>query len=179
MQAEDTMKDRKYKFTWDFIGNVELGRPHLGHETRIEVYRLFHYAMRDVLEEEYGTEISDRIFYKTGFLAGKFFCERFIGQHEDVNKFITKLQQILIDFNVGILRIEEADIEKGEFTLTVAEDVDCSGLPDMGHAVCTYDEGFIAGILYVQTGKEFRVREVDCWATGDRTCRFEIRPPSA
>ncbi|HEX3001497.1 MAG TPA: 4-vinyl reductase, partial [Methanoregula sp.] len=53
-----------------------------------------------------------------------------------------------------------------------SEDLDCSGLPDIGHAVCTYDEGFIAGLLEAFTGKQFKVVEVDCWCTGDRTCRF-------
>jgi len=62
------------------------------------------------------------------------------------------------------------------FTLTVAEDLDCSGLPVIGHAVCEYDEGFIAGILGCYTGRPFTAREIDCWATGERTCRFEVTP---
>ena len=32
--------------------------------------------------------------------------------------------------------------------------------------------GFIAGLLESFTGKAFRVKEIDCWCTGDRTCRF-------
>ena len=62
------------------------------------------------------------------------------------------------------------------FTLTVSEDLDCSGLPIYGETVCNYDEGFIAGIFYVYTGKEFNVKEIDCWSTGDRTCRFTVNP---
>jgi predicted hydrocarbon binding protein len=57
----------------------------------------------------------------------------------------------------------------------LSEDLDCSGLPIFGESVCDYDEGFIAGILEQYTGKKFLVKEVDCWATGDRTCRFEVR----
>ncbi|MEG0016657.1 MAG: 4-vinyl reductase, partial [Gordonibacter sp.] len=38
--------------------------------------------------------------------------------------------------------------------------------------VCTYDEGFLAGILNVYSGKTYRVREIDCWANGARVCRF-------
>jgi predicted hydrocarbon binding protein len=38
--------------------------------------------------------------------------------------------------------------------------------------VCTYDEGFIAGILERYTGKPFNVKEIDCWASGGRICRF-------
>ena len=54
----------------------------------------------------------------------------------------------------------------------VAEDADCSGLPVLGETVCNYDEGFIAGILSVYSGKQYTAIEVDCWATGDRVCRF-------
>jgi len=35
-----------------------------------------------------------------------------------------------------------------------------------------YDEGFIAGLLESFAGAPFKVKEVDCWCTGDRTCRF-------
>ena len=34
-------------------------------------------------------------------------------------------------------------------------------------------EGFIAALLESFTGKKFTVKEIDCWCTGDRTCRFE------
>ncbi|MGE9985602.1 V4R domain-containing protein, partial [Desulfovibrio sp. SGI.169] len=67
------MKSRPYRFSWDFIGDVEDGRLNLGNSTRIEVYRLFQYTLRDVLEARYGTEESDRILYEAGYLAGKNF----------------------------------------------------------------------------------------------------------
>lgn len=51
-----------------------------------------------------------------------------------------------------------------------------TGLPVKGKTVCEYDEGFIAGILHAYTGKEFSAIEIDCWATGDRTCRFNVKP---
>ena len=73
---------------------------------------------------------------------------------------------------IGILRIEEADLDALSFTLTVEEDLDCSGLPVSDETVCEYDEGFIAGILNTYTGKNFVVKEVDCWASGERVCRF-------
>ena len=73
-------------------------------------------------------------------------------------------------------RILEIDAENLIFKLTVAEDLDCSGLPACGEQVCTYDEGFIAGLLLAHTGREFTVKELDCWSSGDRVCRFEARP---
>ncbi len=61
-------------------------------------------------------------------------------------------------------------METHHFTLTVAEDLDCSGLPMIDEEICVYDEGFIAGLLLAQTGVEFSVKEVDCWCSGDRVC---------
>jgi len=57
--------------------------------------------------------------------------------------------------------------------MTVGEDLDCSGLPITGETICHYDEGFIAGILKAYTKQNYVVREVDCWSTGARICRFK------
>ena len=76
---------------------------------------------------------------------------------------------------IGILRIEEASLEDLKITLTISEDLDCSGLPELQYEVCTYDEGFVAGILEKFAGVRFEVKEVDCWCTGDRTCRFKAK----
>ena len=76
------------------------------------------------------------------------------------------------ELKIGVLRIEDVNEETGKIILTVAEDADCSGLPVLGETVCNYDEGFIAGILSLYSGKPYTAVEVDCWATGDRVCRF-------
>jgi len=54
----------------------------------------------------------------------------------------------------------------------VSEDLDCSGLPELDYEICSYDEGFISALLECFSGMKFIVKEVDCWCTGDRTCRF-------
>jgi uncharacterized protein len=166
------MVDRKYQFSWDLLGDIALGRPNLGKNMRLEVYRLMQYVFRDVLEQHVGTDKTDQIFYEAGKLAGSQFYKQFFSGMEDFNVFIKSLQQTLRDMGIGILRIEEAEMEKGTLVLTVSEDLDCSGLPELDYEVCVYDEGFIAGLLESFTGIPFKVKEVDCWCTGDRTCRF-------
>jgi uncharacterized protein len=47
--------EHKYAFSWDLLGDLELGRPNLGNMTRLEVYRLMQFCFRDVLEARYGT----------------------------------------------------------------------------------------------------------------------------
>lgn len=76
------------------------------------------------------------------------------------------------DLNIGLLRMEKIDVQNGEFIFTIAEDLDCSGLPELDYEICTYDEGLLSGLLESFTGKKFNVKEIDCWCTGDRTCRF-------
>lgn len=163
---------RKYQFTWDLLGNIAEGRPHLGPNTRIEVYRLLQFCFRDVIEHELGTDSADRIFYKAGKLAGEHFYKNMLRPVDNINDFVKQLQEVLKDLGIGILRIEEADLEKGVIVLTVSEDLDCSGLPELDYEICIYDEGFITALMESFTGKKFKVKEVDCWCTGDRTCRF-------
>ncbi|MBU1235572.1 MAG: 4-vinyl reductase [Gammaproteobacteria bacterium] len=164
--------DRKYGFFWDLLGNLDEGRPNLGYTTRVEVYRLMQFCFRDILEQDYGAEKADELFYRAGFLAGTHFYNNVIGEVTDLGVFVRKLQDALKDMSIGVLRVEEEDLANGKLTLTVSEDLDCSGLPELSYEVCTYDEGFIAALLESFSGKKFHVKEVDCWCTGDRTCRF-------
>jgi predicted hydrocarbon binding protein len=164
--------DRKYLFDWKLMGDLELGRPNLGKTTRLEVYRLMQFTFRDVLEKRYGTQAADEIFYEAGHMAGHAFYENMLGELSSFDEFAHKLQQVLREMGIGILRIEKADLEKGSFVLTVSEDLDCSGLPEMDYESCVYDEGFISGLMESFSGQPFKVNEIDCWCSGDRTCRF-------
>ncbi|WP_291329854.1 V4R domain-containing protein [Desulfovibrio sp. UCD-KL4C] len=166
------MKERKYKFSWDLIGDLELGRPNLGPYARLEVYRLMQFSFRDILEKNYGTEKADELFYESGKLAGEEMFKKFFSELTNFNEYVKVLQTALREMGVGILKVEEADLEVGRFVLTVSEDLDCSGLPELDYEICAYDEGFIAGLMESFTGSKFEVKEVDCWCTGDRTCRF-------
>jgi uncharacterized protein len=166
-------KKLKYEFSWDLLGDISAGRPNLGNTTRLEVYRLMQFTLREILEKSVGTEEADRIFYESGKLAGKSFYKNLIGQCDELDVFISKLQTLLKEMGIGILRVEKSEPEEGKFVLTVSEDLDCSGLPVLDYEICVYDEGFISGLLESFTNTEFNVKEIDCWCTGDRTCRFK------
>lgn len=164
---------RKYAFTWDVIGSdMEKARPKLGVHTKVEVYRLLQFTLRDVLEQHYGTEAADALFFEAGVLAGKAFFTRYCANVSDLGELAKAVQDQFRELGMGIVRFEKADEESLQFQLTVDEDLDCSGLPDTSEHICVYDEGFIKGILDSFAGKEFTVREIDCWCSGARTCRF-------
>ncbi len=120
-----------------------------------------------------GAKMATEIFFDAGFNSGRAIYENLLDNPKSIDELVSRLQKILKDLNIGLLRIEKADLDNLKFTLTVSEDLDCSGLPLMDEAICTFDEGLIAGLFQSFTGKPFNVEEVDCWCTGDRVCRFQ------
>lgn len=166
------------QFDWSMLGDIAEGRPNLGNTMSVAVYRLMQFTLRDVIIKEYGPEVANRIYYEAGRSAGREFFKNLVTQKTDFNEFVVEVQKLLSDLNIGILRVEKADMENMNFILTVAEDLDCSGLPISDENICTYDEGFINGLFLEFTGKEFDVKEIDCWCSGDRVCRFDIKPRS-
>jgi len=168
---------RKYQFNWDnTVGaDMSLARPSLGPSTRVEVYRLFQFTLRDILEQHYGTEMADNLFREAGVMAGKAFFGKFLSGAQDVSNLAVKMQDSFNALGIGIFRMENATEDNSHFILTMGEDLDCSGLPDTSDVVCVYDEGFIQGVLESFSGMNYNVREVDCWCTGARTCRFEAK----
>lgn len=166
------MSEPHHIFSWEKLGNIKEGREDLGEEMPVLVYRLLEYSMNHVLAAEFGTERADELFRQAGFLAGSEFAKNVLDLSLPLEEFMAKLQKGLKDLKIGILRVEEITDEAEQITLTVAQDLDCSGLPPTDEVVCNYDEGFFAGILKAYTKKEYHVREIDCWSSGDRVCRF-------
>ena len=170
---ENVFKPKTHNdFVWENLGDISEGRGDLGEAMPVLVYRLMQFTMLDVLTKAYGSEKANDHFRDAGFLAGTEFAKNVLDLKVDFNSFVANLQKALQELKVGILRMEDFNMESGEVVLSVEQDLDCSGLPITNENVCSYDEGFIAGILESYTGKKYRVREVDCWASGARTCRF-------
>ncbi len=163
------------KFSWDSIGDIKDGRCNLGEDMPVYVYRLFQFTMRDELTRKFGKGVAIEVFRDAGYLAGVEFANRLLTLTLPFEEFISELQKVLEDSKIGILRIEKFDNETGYAVITVGEDLDCSGLPITGDTVCNYDEGFLAGVLKEYTKQNYIVREVDCWASGARVCRFEAK----
>lgn len=166
-------EESHYKFKWHKLGDIAEGRPNMGPVVPVAVYRLLEYSVNNVLFDLYGAEQANEIFRKAGFLAATEFAQNCLPLDGDQDEFLLAVQQQLRELKIGVFRVERLDVEKGEVTITVYEDLDCSGLPPTHELVCNYDEGFIAGLLEAYFHKPFTVREVDCWSKGDRVCRFK------
>ncbi|MGQ9920911.1 MAG: V4R domain-containing protein [Desulfobacca sp.] len=167
-------------FCWENLGDLEIGRPNLGGSAPVLVYRLMQYALKAVLAQKLGVAATKEIFRQAGRLAGAEFCRNVLDTSLPLDRFLLELGNKLAEWKIGVLQIEDIEPDTLEMTLTVAEDLDCSGLHVCEQTLCDYDEGFLAGILSSYTGQEFHVEEISCWALGDRTCRFKVTmvPPA-
>ena len=166
------MQDQKPIKFEDYLQFDEGSRGNLGEELPVIVYRLLEYSLKDELIERFGKETQIDIFRQAGRKAGEYFAKKLLDMNQPLDQFVSQLQAKMQEMKIGVLRIEDVDEASGRIILTVAEDADCSGLPVLGETVCNYDEGFISGILSLYSGKPYTAVEVDCWATGDRVCRF-------
>ena len=156
----------------EYLQFDEKSRENLGEELPVLVYRMLEYSLKEELCTRFGKEVQVDIFRKAGRMAGDNFAKKMLNLDQPLDQFVSELQKKLEELKIGVLRIEDVDEASGRIILTVSEDADCSGLPILGETVCNYDEGFISGILSVYSGKVYTAVEVDCWATGDRVCRF-------
>ena len=133
-------------------------RPTLGGTVPIQLYRAVRLlAFREVL----GSEISAAILSVSGRSVAQKMRVR------NVQELICALQ----DLSVGKLSsLEQTD---DRVVLVATECATCSGLPNIGEAVCHFETGFIAGGLEEVLGGRVKVVETQCWGLGDRVCRWE------
>ncbi|MBW2732603.1 MAG: 4-vinyl reductase [Deltaproteobacteria bacterium] len=171
MFKEDRTETR---FRWEDIGDVTMGRPTLGGSVPVEAYRLMKYALRDVLIAEFDPYRASDFLSRAGRRAGRELCRQYLDADQDIEDFLEELGERMIQLKMGILVIEKLDRISMDMVLTVAEDLDCSGLPNSDETVCAFDEGLFSGVLEEYAGQSFVVKEVDCWANGDHVCRFAI-----
>lgn len=170
------MNNQKGTFTFntDMLKGIEKGRDNLGETMPVVVYRLLEYTMREAIASRFGDETCIEVFREAGRIAGEAFYKMYLLDAKSVNDLFSKWQTAFSALKIGIIRVESLQ-ESGDAVVTVSEDLDCSGLPILGEVVCHYDEGFIEGIMRSYSGKKYQATEVDCWAKGDRVCRFEVK----
>ena len=165
--------ERRYPFLCLFLGGLNEGRPTLGRYARLEAYRLMQYTIRDVLEERLGTQQVEGLFYQAGQLAGKEFYQHMIGETHEGQWLLRRLQQVLREMGLGLLRLEEAAPDNSRFVFVLKEDLDCSGGPVKGYSTCFFDAGVFSGVLEAFFHQPYDVVETECWNRGDERCRFE------
>lgn len=162
-----------YTFNWDKLNYSDKGRKNLGSTTPVMVLRMLEYSLRHVLYEEFGSEKTDSIFREAGYLTGKEYAKNKLPLDSDSSKFLSSFVEDMLELKIGIVRVELADFSKGEFTIAIYEDMDCSGLPASNEVVCCYTEGLLSGVMESYLNRPIEFKEIDCWASGERVCRFK------
>lgn len=170
----NSVNQRPFPFDWSLLGDIDTGREKLGDSMPVAVYRLFEYTMRDAVSARFGEVECVEVFRDAGRLAGEHFYKQFLSDATDKNDLFAKWQAAFSNMQIGIIRVESLE-ENGDAVITVSEDLDCSGLPVIGSTVCYYDEGFISGVMSTYSHMPYSAKEVDCWAKGDRVCRFNVK----
>ena len=161
------------------VGDLKKGRPTLGNQMRVSVYRLLVFSMKAVMKDDLGKEKADYLFYKAGLLAGKTIFRGILKDERKDFNLIDEIKDLLLRCQIGLFEVKHYDEASRTFTFVVNEDLDCSGLPIDGEAKCSFDEGLISGILADYFGEEFVTTEIGCWATGEKSCIFRSSPAAA
>jgi predicted hydrocarbon binding protein len=167
---------RHSSFSWADLGDIAAGRGDLGPDLPVLVYRLMQYTMLDAITADLGEEAANGYFKKAGALAGAEFARNVLDLELPVKEFLAGLQLRLRELKICVFRVESLDDHDGRLVITAAQDLDCSGLPVTNETVCKYDEGFFSGIFGAYFKRPYDMVEVDCWANGNRVCRFQGGP---
>lgn len=157
------------------IGNISLGRMDLGETTSVYAYRLFQASMRKTLEDMYGEGEMQFALQNIGKLAGEMFAREMLDVSMPFSDFLLQIGDRLEELKIGIMTVEQVDLENLGAVVKLSNDLDCSGIENCGETLCQYDEGFFAGIMKEYAQRNYAVTETDCWGTGEGFCRFEIK----
>ncbi|MCX7598193.1 MAG: hypothetical protein N2512_04925, partial [Armatimonadetes bacterium] len=139
---------------------VECHRPTMGDAVSLYYLR----AVRLLgCREIFGPRLNSRLLQQAGRRAASRL------EFRDLDDVLACLQRMM----VGVPRV----VSKDEDALIFEEDecAVCSGLANLGEAVCSFEAGLLAGALEQIRCKPVTAAEVKCWGLGDRVCRFEAR----
>ncbi len=163
------------EFDWQSIGDINNGRQNLGEDMPVFLFRLFQYNIKNELLKYHDKETVSKILRDTGRSAGVAFAKKLLNLDLPTEDFLDNVSKVFNQCKIANVRIEDVNNETGEITLAVYDDVSCSGVPVTGETVCKYDEGVLEGIFQTYSNKNYYVKEIDCWATGAKICRFNAK----
>lgn len=156
-----SLEEARTQHPLDVPGIFHHERPTMGGSVPISLYRAVRLlSFRELL----GTKLSNAMLH----LAGQTVAEKL-----GVNG-LKDATQALGDLAIAKTTVEE---ESGSrIVLAATECATCSGMPNIGEAICSFEAGLLAGGLRDSfDGKRVNVVETNCWGLGDRICRWEAK----
>ena len=113
-----------------------------------------------------GSHAADILWYSSGKDLGTLLVDK------GLIKSVDDVTRVLLDQRIGIVDVVKESSNRTR--IHVYECMTCSGIPNIGKAVCHFEGGVIAGILTKLMGSEARAIETHCWGKGNRFCGFDI-----
>jgi len=126
-------------------------------------FRLVRYAE---IEKYVGRAAANTLWYNAGKTLGELVVSRgLIKSVDDLIKFV-------VEQRIGLVDVVSESSNRAR--VHVYECISCSGIPNVGHPVCYFEGGLIAGVLGKLMGRRCRARETHCWGNGYSFCGFDV-----
>ncbi len=98
--------ERNNQYSWDTISGAQTG-PDAA--TAVEAYRLFQYAIHNILEFRFGSGATEEILRESGIMAGKTFYSKYGDRIADLNGLTRFLQEKYREMGIGEIKFDNTD----------------------------------------------------------------------
>lgn len=131
-----------------------------------EFFRLIFHTLRISLLSQ-GVDI-DPILREAGLKVGEALYEKV--KDPDLNTFLGNIANFWQTHSLGNVEVKTLN----PLTISVQDCFECSGLPYLGRPACAFDSGILESLFTLYNKEEAKVKETECYALGDKACRFII-----
>lgn len=170
---EDERK-KIFHLTSQFLGRPEIPNDHHYkeliknlEEPEIDEYGLlkwlFHLVRHGV--DSFGLDIHPAL-KEIGRDAGKALGKNFSSENRE--DLLDEIAEFWKKKELGVMEVND------NTELLVKDCFDCAGMPEVGHTLCSLDEGMLEGIIEERLDQEVKVEEIECHGSGEEHCKFVI-----
>jgi predicted hydrocarbon binding protein len=131
-----------------------------------EFFRLIFHTLRISLLTQ-GVDI-DPILHEAGLKVGEALYEKV--KDPDMANFLGNIAKFWETHSLGSVDVKNLN----PLTISVQDCFECSGLPYLGRPACAFDSGILESLFSLYNEEEAKVKETECYALGDKACRFII-----
>ena len=131
-----------------------------------EFFRLIFHTLRISLLTQ-GVDI-DPILHEAGLKVGEALYEKV--KDPDMDTFLGNIANFWETHSLGSVEVKDFK----PLTISVQDCFECSGLPYLGRPACAFDSGILESLFSLYNEEEAKVKETECYALGDKACRFII-----
>ncbi len=131
-----------------------------------EFFRLIFHTLRISLLTQ-GVDI-DPILHEAGLKVGEALYEKVKDPNMEI--FLGNIASFWETHSLGSVEVKTLN----PLTISVQDCFECSGLPYLGRPACAFDSGILESLFSLYKEEEAKVKETECYALGDKACRFII-----